>query len=128
MRITRKEIIRVIRTERLKGGQWIQEDLTNENDELYHSGCKVCAVGAVLRSKGVDNSDIDFRARTLMDSAFGCSESGDVEYALERKAYLNALSIKFETLAARLGAGKRTREQLIKFVKANFPKQFNVNI
>ena len=129
MRIKRSDILKAIRTEPLKAGNWIHEDLSSNTDEDFHSGCKVCAVGAVLRVKGISDEDIDFRAHEgLMNLGVGCSEESDEEFALEEKKYLNALSIKFEKLSRRLGNGKRTRAQLAAFVKKNFPKQFNVNI
>lgn len=128
MRIKRSDILKAIRTEPLKPDNWIHEDHVTDKP-LYNSSCKVCAVGAVLRQCGIPDNEISYRARFGLTGVFcGVSKDGNLEGALEAKLYLNALSIKFERLANRLGAGKRTRKQLADFVKKNFPKQFNVAI
>lgn len=131
MRIKRTDILKAIRTEPLKAGAWIHEDWNSENPEIIHKGCKVCAVGAVFRQKGIKDEEIDSRASEYLMGGFNMptpNEEGDEEAALKDKHYLSALSIKFEKLARRLGHGKRTRAKLAEFVKKNFPKQFNVSI
>lgn len=131
MKIKRAEILRAIRNEPLSNGHWIKpegyDEFGYEAGEKYNDKCAVCAVGAVLRTKGVPNNKIAERA-----SDFFCAETvdntGDEMIALEEKNYLLALSVKFEKLAERLGAGKRTRDQLALFVKKNFPKEIRVKI
>lgn len=133
MRIKRSEILRAIRQEPLQYGNWIHDKNGEQNpfeQKEYDKTCKVCAVGAVLRQKGVKDEEINKRANEFLMCSFmpAPNEDGDEIEALKEKHYLSALSIKFEKLARRLGHGKRTRTRLAEFVKANFPKQFNVKI
>lgn len=130
MNITRKEILRAIRKEPLKAGEWIHNrevvktdaEGTKYLDSVLDKKCKVCAVGAVLRAKGIDPDQMNDVAWSLLGRDNDVAEGGDEKEALKDKNYLLALSIKFEKLADRLGAGKRTREKLVEFVKENFPK------
>jgi len=140
MRITKQDVLKAIKTEKLKNGRWITEKTVfvknSMGDEVRESildnTCAVCAVGAVLRQKGVPNQYIQTRADDFFfysyEPAGEVGKDGDELQALKNKNYLSALSIKFEKLANRLGNGQRTRTQLTKFVKDNFPKQFNVKL
>lgn len=120
MRITRKEVLKAIRTENLKEGSPI-----SDRDGVLDKECKVCAVGAVLRQKGIDDESIHSTFYQVTFGTYGVDGTGDEHKALRDKEYLGALSIKFEKLAANYGCGKRTRTRLTEFVKDNFPKQFN---
>lgn len=122
MLIKRREILKAIRTERLKAGSFIQHSYGEYTDK-----CKVCAVGAVLRQKGIDNNDIDTVAYWATGDG-DVTEHGNFKMALAEKNYLSALSIKFEQLALKYGCGVRTRNKLCNFVKKNFPKQIKVNL
>lgn len=138
MRITRREILKAIRTEKLKGDAFIHGKLlpdtivfdpTNPNRVIYDHTCKVCAVGAVLRHKKIPDEQIE-------DAGYGsieCFENyigadGDEQKALDDKEWLLALSIKFEKLYKSYGGGKRTKEKLAAFVKRHFPKEIRVQL
>lgn len=122
MIITRREILKAIRTEKLKEGGFIH---LNKDELGYDDTCKVCAVGAVLRSAGVGNGSINIIAQLLLEAGY-YSDEGDEHTELEAKRYLNALSVKFEKLASVYGAGKRTKDKLAIFIKKYFPKTINV--
>ena len=129
MRITRKEILKAIRTEKLQGGSFIEarriSNFYGRNEYVYDSKCKVCAVGAILRQKGISDDKIQdtaYIATFLSD----VDDNGDLEVALEVKDYMGALSIKFERLYLSYGGGKRTKEKLAQFVKTNFPKEIRI--
>lgn len=128
MRIKRSEILKAIRTEKLKAGSFIHgKDVVDEfgyESYVTDKNCKVCAVGAVLRYKGIDSEDIDNFAGDV--TGFYVGIEGDEFQELEDKNYLTALSVKFEKLAKKFGAGKRTRTKLVAFVKRHFPKTIAV--
>lgn len=141
MRIKRSEILKAIRTEKLKAGEFIHTkrfptgDLDEYGSPFFKfradKTCKVCAVGAVLRNKNIHDENIHYVAHNMffVDNPIGSvDQNGDEKNALLQKHYLAALSIKFEKLAAKLGCGKRTKNALIRFVKANFPKTINVKL
>ena len=91
--------------------------------------CSVCAVGAVLRKAGIVGYLIASTAASNLNSHFdylGGASVMEVKAALQEGAFLNALSIKFEKLAKTYGVGKRTRDKLAAFVKANFPKEIEI--
>lgn len=114
MEITRRDILKAIRTEKLKAGSFVEI-------RVDEKPCKVCAVGAVLRNKGFQDQTISIIGDSLM-MIYPVSSEGNEYEALDKKLYLNALSIKFEKLVESYGCGKRTREKLAEFVKDNFPK------
>lgn len=123
MRITRREIIRAIRTEKLIAGAFIQVRFDDvECSWVKDKKCKVCAVGAVLRHKGFHNSSINDLGG-LLTTDCGALRDSDEKESIAQCAYMSALSIKFEKLAKRHGCGAKTKELLIKFVKTNFPLQ-----
>jgi hypothetical protein len=133
MRITRSEVLKAIRTEPLRGGQWIFPKQDRHGQQVFDKTCKVCAVGGLLRTKGIPDDEISVTLNDYMFYSDGVKngavdECGDEKFALESKDYLTALSIKFEKLANKHGSGVHTRKKLAEFVKANFPKQFNVKI
>jgi hypothetical protein len=125
MKITRKQVLEAIRTEKLKPDHFVHGEYDSANSvTVFSPGCKVCAVGAVLRQAGVSNEDMDYRAYSLIGGGNYCS--GDDEYVeLANKNYLAALSIKFENLAKKNGgAGPKTKASLRNFVRRHFPKVF----
>jgi hypothetical protein len=126
MIITRKEILRAIRVENLSGTYPISERY-NGYTVVWDDKCKVCAVGAVLRQKGIDSQDITL-AFWYATGKSNCSKDADENDALKDQNYMAALSIKFEKLYRELGGGNRTKKALAEFVKANFPKQIKVKV
>lgn len=131
MQVTRRQILRSIRTEKLKPGSFLHEKETkdSEGNVTYKADktCKVCAVGGVLRAAGVKNDLIDSAGYSVCLSDAIATE-GDEDEALVREDFMSALSIKFEKLAEKHGTGKRTREKLCQFVKDNFPKKVKLDI
>lgn len=130
MIITRKEILKAIRTENLRAGspielRWDARGLDLIEDEK----CKVCAVGAVFRQIGIKSTNIEscFRSVVMLTTS-NASEDGNQAQELRLKNYLAALSIKFEKLATSYGCGKKTRTKLAEFVKVNFPEEIRVRI
>jgi hypothetical protein len=127
MRFTRREVLKAIRVEKLVGGRGPIEARWGSYDRgyVYDGKCRVCAVGAVLRQKGIDGYDIPstFNGIVYVQSA---RASGNLEGALSDKDWLGALSIKFERLYQQKGAGKVTRKELALFVKKHFPVTFSV--
>ena len=128
--ISRKDILQAIRTEPLLPGAWIHSRFDDKKSMLVlDDECPVCAVGAVLRKAGIVSYLIATTAAFNVDSAFdylGGANVEEMKAALQEGAYLNALSMKFEKLAKTYGVGKRTRDRLVKFVKANFPKEIEI--
>lgn len=142
MIITKQECIKAVLTEPLTFGKW------NKND---NKSCKVCAVGAILRQKGInDSSQIQYMlnkgASTVCVSA--------IDYDLNNKNYLNALSSYWEdviwdddinwgngfndsfysNLYSKFNAeGDRIidpdyRWALVDFIEAFFPEQFTIEV
>lgn len=140
IKVTRKEILKAIRTEPLKAGTWIHDrKVTLDNGSgislqtsVADKKCKVCAVGAVLRQKGIPDDKIFWAADSLFcdtgssECDSDASDEGNPLQNVKDGHYMAALSSKFEQLSKRLGSGKRTRETLIRFVKRHFPKQVTV--
>lgn len=135
MIITRRDILKAIRTEKLKAGAFIETkkkwDVTNSVDVYYEDDtCKVCAVGAVLRQTGTSSETIEDRAYGIT-CQYGLTprgDEGDEFEAIKYNLYMNALSIRFERLAAEHGCGKKTRQKLAWFVKRHFPKTIKVAV
>lgn len=132
MRITRREILKAIRTEKLRPGAFIEPKLINGSSVLEDDTCRVCAVGAVLRQKGIPSESIEDVACAIMSDDFAIEpddlfDSTNEFEAIKAKAYMNALSIRFERLAMKNGVGRRTREALCRFVKRHFPKSINIS-
>lgn len=131
MIITRRDILKAIRTEKLKNQNWITLPVLGVDDYGYKitgkpsSTCKVCAVGAVLRTVGIPNNRISITAGQIVSN--GNFNSGEDELAeLREGRYMNALSVRFENLAKKYGCGKKTKEILIRFVKRHFPKTIEI--
>lgn len=132
--VSRREILQAIRTENLRSGEFVETDLGTPLDD---PNCGVCAVGSVLRKVGFDNSEIDIFGRTLMNGGKVISDyesydppihtQREIDGLLERRLYLNALSVKFERQVEKTGEGKTTRKILAKFVKKHFPKRISLD-
>ena len=130
MQVTRRQILRAIRTEKLKPGSFLHEKRIRKGFEEYDyvsdKTCKVCAVGAVLRVAGVKNELIDSLGYSVCKTS-AIDSAGDEEASIQEGDFMGALSVKFEKLAEKHGTGKRTREKLCKFVKDNFPKKVKLD-
>lgn len=132
MRVTRKEILKAIRTENLGTGKFIEGiDVGYVTRVIvYDDSCKVCAVGAVLRQAGTPSDRIMEVANEVTNKYEYVTPQKGLEghefTAMKRRAWLNALSIRFEELALKTGTGKETRDALCRFVKRHFPKTINV--
>ena len=130
MRVTRREILKAIRTEKLQGGAFIQT--RSDYPYIVDDTCKVCAIGAVLRQKGIPSESIENMAYAITSDDFAigpddCFASTNEFEAIKAKAYMNALSLRFEKLAKKSGTNKKTREALCRFVKRYFPKSIYIN-
>lgn len=131
--MTRRQVIRALRTEKLAGGYFVDHYIWN--DKKFTSfpseskDCTVCAVGALLRYCGMSNSKISDWTDKFGDfGAFDPTYIGaSTQELLDNKQYLHALSFEFETVVEKLGKGKRMREHMVKFVKNNFPKTIKID-
>lgn len=118
MIITRKDVIKAIKKESLKRGDFVHDyykDQFGNWKEKNDPNCKVCAVGAVLRNKGYSNKQIN----VTVDN-FAGDWTGDWRTELQCENYLAALSSRFE----QSGGGKK----LVEWVKKHMPKQFKVKL
>lgn len=89
MKITRDDVLRAIEQEPLMPDSWVQN--------IHIDGCPVCAVGAVLREKGLENMDIGIVARRVTRGQFIPSASS-LPRQLAEGNYLGALSMQFERM------------------------------
>lgn len=117
--VTRAQVLKAIRKESLVAGHFIKPLVVGGIIDKY---CKVCAVGAVLRSIGTPSNKIASTAQRVCDYKYSAHPEFNWETELEKENYLGALSIYFETKAKKHGAGKKTKDKLIAFVKTHFPK------
>lgn len=132
MLITKEEVIEALQKEQLAAGDWIE----------YWSrpDCHVCAVGAVLRKKGIPNSRISREAVRVTNEDSVCVAS--TQEALDAGHWLTALSRFFEQMIrSRLSYPRffsevkiedreptaEERVQLIEFVEKNLPNVFHIN-
>lgn len=122
--VLRSTILKAIKVEPLKGRSWV------DDEDMDNPKCSVCMVGGTLRQAGLSNKQI-YEFGDEMVSYGECTAhyltpfeaAREVKEHLENRRYLHALSVKFERLFSYLGAGKRTRKILTKFVRQNFPKR-----
>lgn len=130
-RITKAQVLEAIANEPLWPGNWvalfIPQDQTPDN-------CNVCAVGAVLRHKGLPRDEITQAGDQLLDRGDISSEYWEnIPVLLKDKLYLNALSVKFEYLCedhdySKARGLKTIRKKLAQFVEENFPNSFDPQI
>lgn len=129
--LTRRSIIKALRTEPLAPGQWARTDAKGKTEK----NCPVCAVGAVVRHcifKGKppkldeDSFLLHPLERVSEDvTQHALPSSGDVELLLEEKNYMGALTNFFEQQHFGRITPKK-REIVIDWVKRNFPKEIEV--
>lgn len=132
MKFTRKQVLTAIRYENLESQHFYFDNRINGGE------CTVCAVGGVLRRAGVPTGKITDRAWQLIGGTnMAVSSEQYLKDALAGKNYLQALSIKFESLSEKYvrggkggfrrkykTGGKAIRKALAVFVKDEFPKEF----
>lgn len=132
MKITKQEILKAIKTEPLRAGHFIGASDEFGYEKLNSKkgkSCTVCAVGAVLRNKIKDVTIQDFNSICANSVEYWTEFSGmEAQYLIEKKDYLSALSVEFETLSNKFKTKAAIRKKLIKFVQDNFPKTINVKI
>jgi len=139
--ITRNQIIKALATEPLKAGNWIQckADLN----------CKVCAVGAIVRSrltsaqeKKLNIEEYNFYKESLLKDKFSdicekliasnynffLSLSDKISYLIENEDYMSALSSYFENNYYGRSITDVDRERIIGFVAQNFPAKLDVDL
>lgn len=123
MIITKKDVLKAIRTENLTSGQFIEPKF-DFSKEVFDSTCKVCAVGAVLRTIGVEDQDIN---DTACDITSITGSGHAIPELLKRKDYMSALSCKFESMArGSKSFSVKKRLELCVWVKTNLPVKFIV--
>lgn len=96
--ITRDDVLEAIEREHLRANQWMTNDA---------KGCRVCAVGAVLRAK-LDLANPSYDQIRMLNHTAGnitkmqCLDSDSLIDALKDNNYMGALSIQFERLAVKM--------------------------
>ncbi len=127
--IKKEDVISALKTEKLERGNWFTSD---------EPGCKVCAVGAVLRKTSFEKwaHKINFPLSQLgWASVTGknlirprCNGTFEFETKehLANKNYLAALSNYFES--DNYFESNKNKRQCIAFVKKNFPARFKLTI
>jgi len=112
-RVKRRTIIKALRKEKLRRGEFFHGE---------EEGCKVCAVGAVLRFASFE--------KWMRNHGFDCSGVGGTSVegdargnwkdGLKIKDWMGSLSSYFEA--------RNSKEKCIAFVKKYFPKQIKITI
>ena len=140
LKIKKAQVIKALRTEPLEKGNWI--DISPKDYEQFERSpllvasafdCKVCAVGAVLRSTGLTPMEI-LRVGGNLSLSYGYNvfrdaRHGDIDNLLIKGNYLGALSCYFEsTIPLRGSYGLKHRERLVQFVEKNFPGYIEVSV
>lgn len=132
--VTKKEIIKALRTEKLlKAGTFIEKNPLGEV-------CNVCAVGAILRSKGLNYDQIDTYGSNLsFNNVEGvCGDGGMKEILglVNKGRYMAALSSFYEYTSERIRQRQswgctipyylNSRSNSIEFVKTYFPDKLKI--
>lgn len=115
MKVSKEQIIHALKTEKLAPGNWIVKD---------KEGCRVCAVGAVLRSCRVPDRTINHFAsdELWLYGVYGKNRK-EIRNLVKRGEYLQALSDVFETDYSRERDRKRAA---IDFVEKYFPAYIEI--
>jgi len=148
--LTKKQVIRALKTERLTGGAWVDMYGALTREEIVNKdNCSVCAVGAVLRHAfegRITGIEID----AIGSKLGGLGRTADLGYASDviyiiagqsvKRHPLLGLSQLFETLYFSkyqlygvLGKGRgpkmrALKKGLVTFVKKHFPEKFSITI
>lgn len=128
MVIERKTVLKALRTEPLARGYFFELEATDNN------ACKVCAVGGIVRqhlskqilkTKGSDELSVycEFITGHCYDSTVNEAEQKQL---IADGNYLGALSAFFERQGGVKRVTQKQREQLVQYVKKNFPVRFKV--
>src|SRR3990172_1614297 len=106
--ITKTEILYALATEPL------------QTERIYSTiNCTVCAVGAVLRGAGCSNNHLVMTGYKLLKK--GPMTAGfSTTLLLQKKKWLNALSVKFETMHKTAAITSESRLRLMKWVQKHF--------
>lgn len=143
--ITKEQVIKALKTEPLKAGNWITLGRSGPDGEWIEyddSSCPVCAVGAVLRNT------LDEKKYRITDAAWyiftgqNTIGQGDTELELLESLtgpHIVRLSQYFEglwSLARKRGRNwdlsrhqiYRIRKKMIAFVEKNFPESIELDI
>lgn len=123
--VSKKLIIKALMEENLGPGHFVE---VNEERPLAEVSkdpeCKVCAVGAVLRHAGFSNKKIfNFGNDLSINGPAAYVEYKEIPSLLEEGYYINALSVKYESLVQQYGINKKTVNKVITWVKKKFPER-----
>jgi hypothetical protein len=133
--ITRREVIRAIKLEPLRSGNWVRPVDGAHRDLKPRKGvCTVCVVGGLLRrtlkfKSMFQMNDVCDLLTSKGQIACDAYESDEVVTTeLSEGRYLNALSCKFELLCEGGLLMDEVRKQLITWVKESLPESFTIHI
>lgn len=137
MKVTKQQVMQALATEPLLPGNFVL--LSNETTGKFGSVCPVCAVGAVIRSIGIENYDIHKVAQN--NTKHDLITHGNPIKLLQNGKPWNALSVFFEVAAADLAMQlgvhesdlmpidmKPVRAETIDWVDKNFPEELELDI
>jgi hypothetical protein len=128
MFVTKQEILDAIKSENLIGGHGPISGIYNPQTGAYYydDACPVCAVGAVLRQTGVESNNISYAFHMVVKNE-DADVNASVEYALSKRNWMAAMSIKFEQLYYKEADKTVVRKKLATFVKKNLPSRVKLN-
>jgi hypothetical protein len=128
---TKEQVVAALRTEPLGA-------VGNFFEHPERPDCRVCAVGAILRSGGIVSENVYELGRKLYSKAYTWTcESADetdvdvatneIQCALDNRAFLPALSTYYEMLMV-LGDHtiEEVRDQCVGFVEREFPEKVRI--
>lgn len=128
MVIERKTVLKALRTEPLARGYFF------EVESKDNKACKVCAVGSIVRqhlskqilkTKGLD--ELSTYCEFLTDHSYDSTiDENQQKEMIAKGNYLGALSAFFERQGSVKRVTQKQREQLVQYVKKNFPVRFKV--
>lgn len=126
--ITKEAILNAIYKEPLRGDKFITSRFEPvAGIRVYDNLCQVCAVGAILRHSNIKNDCISDTGNQLTKHE-DISLDGRIGPLLEKRKWLNAISVKFEKLYAEFGDSYKTKEKLSAFIKRNIPNKITINL
>lgn len=132
MRLSKEDCIKAVMTEPLvRMGEWAvvpgekrgfpKPRERRQKTRADAKGCRVCAVGAVLRGPFNGYGSVEELARVCHVAVRGfCTERENVEANLRDEDYLGALSAMFESQPGKR-VTKAHRQELVDFIQARFP-------
>ena len=141
-KVNRNQVIKALQVEKLTPGAFFDAKNDSAAAKADIANCKVCAVGSVIRTcmskKELAKFDTDtlcMIGEEVTQNDYIINEDDyeqglqyRVHKALGEENYLGALSIKFEAMMKdRKLITPFVRNELIRFVKGNFPTSFTVH-